>query len=116
MKPAGDPETAVVVMTALPDPAAADRVAETLIEERLAACVTRIPGVRSTYRWKGSTEHTEEVLVLIKTRAVLAPVLCERLVAVHPYEVPEVLVLPAGGGYGAYMDWIVETTRSGEGE
>lgn len=82
-------ETAVGLVTAPED--AAPRMAKALEEERLAACVNLVPGVRSVYRWKGRTEEATECLLVIKTRAERWQDLEARLRALHPYTVPEIL-------------------------
>ena len=86
----------------------ADRIAQALVGERLAACVNVVPGVVSTYRWKGEVEREDELLLLIKTRAERVEELGARLRALHPYELAEMVVLPIAGGYPPYLDWIAE--------
>jgi periplasmic divalent cation tolerance protein len=100
-----EPEVRVVLVTA-PDAEAGGRIARALVEERLAACVNALPGVRSTYRWKGALHEDDEVLLVIKTRADRLAALAERVRALHPYELPEVLALPAAGGSAAYLAWV----------
>ena len=95
----------VVLMTA-PDAACAERLARALVEERLAACVNVVPGVRSFYRWQGAVEDAAELLLVAKTRADRAEALAARVKELHPYELPEVLTLPAAGGSAAYLDWV----------
>jgi periplasmic divalent cation tolerance protein len=107
----------VVVLSTAPDPETADRLARALVEARLAACVTRVPGVVSLFRWQGELEQTEEVLLLLKTHAARAPALTRMLSELHPYEVPEILVLPVAAGLGAYLDWVREATEvAGDGQ
>jgi periplasmic divalent cation tolerance protein len=84
----------------------AERIAAALVDERLAACVNVVPGLASTYRWKNAVQRDEELLLLIKTRAEHVEDLGARLRALHPYEVPELIVLPIAGGHGPYLDWI----------
>ena len=91
---------------------AADRLADALVGERLAACVTLLPGAQSVYRWEGRVERAEEVQLLVKTTRARFPALRERLVELHPYEVPELLALEAVDGLPAYLDWI--TREAGE--
>lgn len=85
---------------------AADRLADALVGERLAACVTLLPGVQSVYRWEGRVERAEEVQLLVKTTRARFPALRERLVELHPYDVPELLALEAVDGLPAYLDWV----------
>jgi periplasmic divalent cation tolerance protein len=101
--------TALLCLTTCPDFDTAQRIADALVEERLAACVNFLPGVHSTYRWKGKVEHAGEVLLLIKTTRVRLPAVQERIVALHPYELPEVLSVEAGG-LPAYLQWIAQET------
>ena len=85
---------------------AADRLADALVGERLAACVTLLPGAQSVYRWEGRVERAEEVQLLVKTTRARFPALRERLVELHPYDVPELLALEAVDGLPAYLDWV----------
>jgi periplasmic divalent cation tolerance protein len=98
----------VVVLTALGAPRDAERIARALVEERLAACVNVVPGVVSVYRWKGNVEQESELLLVIKTMAAQLDALKVRLVELHPYELPEVVVIAIGGGHGAYLEWIAQ--------
>ncbi|HEX7731362.1 MAG TPA: divalent-cation tolerance protein CutA [Rhodanobacter sp.] len=89
-----------------PDAACAQRLAETLVDERLAACVNRVPGVLSTYRWQGEVHAGAEELLLIKTTAARFEALKARLLELHPYELPELVALPVERGHAAYLDWV----------
>ena len=100
-----------LVLSTCPDAQTADSLATALVDERLAACVSVLPGVRSTYRWQGAVERSEEVLLLIKTTADRQDELVERLKTLHPYELPEALAVEAVGGLAAYLDWVAEQTR-----
>jgi periplasmic divalent cation tolerance protein len=104
-------ETSVVLVTA-PDRAVAERVVTALVEERLAACGNIVDGVTSIYRWHGALERADEVLIVLKTLRGLVPRLTERVVTLHPYDVPEVLALPVSAGLGAYMDWIAANANA----
>ncbi|MEI2456710.1 divalent-cation tolerance protein CutA [Lysobacter firmicutimachus] len=104
------PTPPVLVLSTCPDQASADAIAQTLVEERLAACVTRLPGARSTYRWQGEIEQADEVQLLIKTRVAVYPALIERLIELHPYELPEVLVVEPRDHYRPYGLWVNEQT------
>ncbi len=95
-----------VVLITAPDPETGRRLARALVEERLAACVNLVPGLRSIYRWEGAVEEEEESLLVVKTRADRLAMLTERVQALHPYDVPEVLALAVGGGSPAYLDWV----------
>lgn len=96
----------VVVLVACPDEEAAATIAGRLVEERLAACVHVTAEGSSIYRWKGSVEKTRERLLVIKARADRLDELASRIVALHPYEVPEVLALPVVSGLAPYLDWV----------
>ena len=101
------PEAQVrVVLLTAPDAASAERLARALVEERLAACVNAVPGVRSFYRWEGRIEDASEILLVVKTRADRTTALAARVRELHPYALPEVLELAAAGGSAEYLDWV----------
>ncbi|MGN7919526.1 MULTISPECIES: divalent-cation tolerance protein CutA [Lysobacter] len=100
-----------LVLSTCPDEATADAIALALVEERLAACVSRWPGVRSTYRWQGRIEHATEVQLLIKTTPALASAVLKRIAELHPYELPEALVVEVRDGLDPYLHWVAEQTR-----
>lgn len=91
----------------------ARRIARRLIEHRLAACVNVVPGAVSIYRWKGAVEEAAECLLIIKSSRALFEDLRTELEAVHSYEVPEVLALPAAAGAERYLNWIDSELRPG---
>ncbi|HEX9100984.1 MAG TPA: divalent-cation tolerance protein CutA [Polyangia bacterium] len=97
---------ALVVLVTVPDGATADKLAEALVGERLAACVNVLGGVRSVYRWKGAVERAEELLCVCKTTRAAFPRLHARVVELHPYELPEVIALPVEAGHAPYLEWI----------
>jgi periplasmic divalent cation tolerance protein len=98
-------------MTALGAPSDAERIARALVEERLAACVNVVPGVLSIYRWKGNVEQEAELILVIKTLGEKVEALNARLVELHPYELPEVVVIPIAGGHAPYLAWLEEQVR-----
>ncbi|AXK72664.1 divalent-cation tolerance protein CutA [Lysobacter sp. TY2-98] len=102
---------AAVLHCTCPDVATAERIATALVEERLAACVQQLPGLRSTYRWEERVETAEEVLLLIKTADDRIPAAIARVQAMHPYDVPELLVLEVRDGAPAYLDWVHAQSR-----
>jgi periplasmic divalent cation tolerance protein len=102
--------SAILVLCTCPDAAAADRIATALVDERLAACVNRLAAVVSTYRWQGAVCRDEEILLLIKTTSERFDALRERIVALHPYELPEVIAVDIARGQPAYLDWIARET------
>jgi len=97
------------VLTNLPDRAAAERIANLVIEKRLAACVN-ILACRSVYRWKGEIQNDEEHPMLIKTTAERYPALEQALRAAHPYELPEIIAVPIERGLPAYLEWVTAET------
>ncbi|MFD0740056.1 divalent-cation tolerance protein CutA [Lysobacter koreensis] len=101
----------LLVQCSVPDADTADAVAQALVGERLAACVQRLPGVQSTYRWQGRVERNDEVVLLIKTTTQRLAALIARVQALHPYELPEVIAVEASGGFAPYLDWVDEQTR-----
>ena len=103
-------DAVMIVLTTVPDAACADRIARTLVDERLAACVTVLGAARSTYRWQDAVESADELPLLIKTTEARWPALRERLRALHPYEVPEMLAGRAEDGWPAYLDWVRAST------
>jgi len=101
----------LLVLTNLPDRAAAERLADALIGGRFAACVNVLAPCQSVYRWKGAVQHDEEHPVLIKTTDERYPALEQAIRAHHPYELPEIVAVPIERGLPAYLDWIVAETR-----
>ncbi len=100
------PSPVRVAISTAPDTDTGARIAQALVEERLAACVSLVPGVRSIYRWQGAIEDDQEVLLVIKTHVERFAALAERLCALHPYEVPELLALPVDAGLAPYLQWV----------
>jgi periplasmic divalent cation tolerance protein len=98
--------SSLLVLTNLPDRAAAERIAELLIARQLAACVNILAPCRSVYRWKGEVQHDEEHPVLIKTTAERYAALEEALRDAHPYELPEIIAVPIERGLPAYLAWV----------
>ena len=101
----------LVFMTA-PDAAIAGQIAGQLVSEELVACGNILPEVRSIYRWEGVVCDDPEVLVLFKPLASKVPLVSERILALHPYDCPEVVSVPVDGGSQAYLDWVAGTVRS----
>jgi len=105
---APSPGAVQVTLVTAPDAETAARLARVLVEERLAACVNLVPGVRSIYRFEGRVHDEPEVLMVVKARAERAAALEARVRALHPYDVPEVLHLSAAGGSAAYLAWVLK--------
>lgn len=95
-----------VVLVTCPHADAAAELARALVEEGLAACGNILPGLRSIYRWEGRVVDEPEVLLLLKTTAGRFEALRERVVALHPYQVPEVLSLAVEAGHAPYLAWV----------
>jgi len=97
---------ALICLCACPDASVAARIAETLVSDQLAACVNQLAPMRSVYRWQGRVEQASETLLLIKTTSACFPALRQRIVAMHPYELSEVVAVEITTGLPAYLDWI----------
>jgi periplasmic divalent cation tolerance protein len=104
-----------VVMTTVGSDEQAGRIAETLVQEGLAACVNIIRRIRSIYRWKGELWDDEEFLLIIKTRAELFDAVRETIRRIHSYELPEVICFPVGQADPRVEEWILAATRPPEG-
>ena len=100
----------LIVLCTCPDLATAERIAETVVGERLAACVNIAPGLTSIYRWEGQIQRDAELLLLIKTRQEVYPLLEARIRQLHPYQIPEIIALPIQTGAAAYLDWIARNS------
>jgi periplasmic divalent cation tolerance protein len=101
-----------LVLTNLPERAAAERLAELLVEKQLAACVNILAPCRSVYRWQGAVRHDEEHPMLIKTTAERYPALEQALRSGHPYELPEIIAVPIERGLPAYLQWVAAETKT----
>jgi periplasmic divalent cation tolerance protein len=104
--PTGD-EVLVVLATVPADHS--ESLARTVVEEGLCACVNVVPAVRSFFRWQGKVDTADEHLLVIKTTSAAYELLQDRLVTLHPYDVPEVIALPVAAGLPAYLSWVVES-------
>lgn len=104
------PETVLLCYCTCPDADSAQRIAEALVAERLAACVNRLPGIASTYRWQGEVTTDSEQLLLIKTTDARFEALRTRLLALHPYDLPELIAVPIEHAHAAYLEWVREAT------
>ena len=102
----------LLCLTNCPDEPSARRIADALVEEGLAACVNRLPGIESTYRWKGAVCREPEQILLIKTVRGRFEALKERLLALHPYELPELIAVELAAGHAGYLDWVVQSCEA----
>lgn len=102
----------VLALTTVPSPELGETIARALVEERLAACVNVLPAMTSTYRWKGMVERDVEYQLIIKTTSAQIAAIEARIRPLHPYELPELLVLAAAGGSAAYVAWVGESVRA----
>ena len=100
-----------LVLTTTANPEEAERLGRALVEERLAACATLIPGVQSIYHWQGAVESATETMLLIKTGEEQLARLEARLHELHSYQTPEFLVLEVGAGSHSYLDWLLSSLR-----
>jgi len=96
----------LLIYCTCPDRAMAERIAEALVADRLAACVNIVPGITSVYRWQGEVQHDSELLLLIKTRDECYPALEARIRELHSYEVPEIIAVPLQRGSESYLAWL----------
>jgi len=109
-------ERVIVALSSCPDEATARRLAEAFVSERLATCVNRVTGMASTYIWDGALRDDPEILLIIKTTAARLNALEARLQALHPYELPELLVLPVQGGNERYLEWVRTGGQHSDGQ
>jgi len=99
-----------VIYSTIDDIQDARRIATTLIEEQLVACVNIIPDVESIYKWKGKIENADEIVMIAKTTDQNVKKTIERLKDLHPYDVPDIIVIPIVGGLKDYLDYINNET------
>lgn len=101
----------LLVLTNLPDRAAAERLADLVVAKNLAACVNILAPCRSVYRWKGEVQHDDEHPLLIKTTTERYGALEQTLRDGHPYELPEIIAVPIERGLPAYLEWVATETK-----
>lgn len=100
-----------IVLCTCPDSVTAERLSREIVEGRLAACVNIIPGIQSVFRWEGKVQSESETLLVIKTVRGRYAELEASLQAAHPYDVPEILLIPVGAGLPAYLEWVSNETE-----
>lgn len=104
----------IVVLSTCASPEEADRLARSLVEQRLAACVNVVPGISSHYWWKGRIETAQEWLLLIKSSRESFDQLRSAVEQAHSYEIPEVIALPVVDGAQNYLNWIDVNLAAGQ--
>jgi periplasmic divalent cation tolerance protein len=102
----------LLVLSTCPGSITAKKIANELVADQLAACVQVIPGVQSFFRWVGKVDNKEEHLLLIKTTSERYQAVQDRIQAMHPYELPEIVAVPVSGGLPGYLAWIKSCTES----
>ncbi len=102
--------TAMIVLTNAPDRATAQKIAQALVEQKLAACVNILAECTSVYRWRGSVETATEVPLVIKTRAAIYAQVEAAIKRLHPYELPEIVAVSMARGSSEFLDWINAAT------
>lgn len=108
----GEAEVVVVLVTG-PDVDSLRELGRRVVEERISACVNVLGGVDSIYRWEGRIEEATEALAVLKTTRERAGELQRRVIALHPYDEPEFLVLPVRGGAASYLAWVAASVSPG---
>ncbi len=101
----------VVVYITVSSESEGAKIARSLVEEKLAACVNIVPNVKSFYQWEGQLQEDKELLLIIKSRGKKMSGLIHRVNELHSYDVPEVICLPISNGSPDYLDWIKEETK-----
>ena len=102
----------LLVLTTAPDLLLAKRIAHVLIEEGLAACINLGATVLSVYPWEGEVQAANEIPLTIKTTRLQCERLIKRIAELHPYDIPEAIVIPVIGGYTPYLEWVADATKS----
>jgi periplasmic divalent cation tolerance protein len=102
--------SACIAFCTCPDDEVAERIATAVVEERLAACVNRVAGIVSTYRWQGRIHRDSEQLLIIKTTRQRFEALRARIASLHPYDLPEVIAVDVVAGFDRYLAWIEAQT------
>lgn len=100
------PEPVMVVLVTVPDANTGEELARAMVEARLAACANILPGLTSIYRWEGEIRQDSESLIIFKTTEATLPLLKEKVLEFHPYEVPEFLALSVADGHRPYLHWV----------
>jgi periplasmic divalent cation tolerance protein len=105
-------EQVILVLCNVPDEQVAESMAQALVSKKLAACVNVLPAVRSFYQWQGQDESSTENTLLMKTAKACYAALQAEVVRLHPYETPEIIAVPIVEGLPAYLQWVIQETKS----
>lgn len=95
-----------IALCTCPDQESSEKIANALVEKKLAACVNLLPGITSVYQWQGNLEKSQEYLLIIKSKSKLFDNLEKAILALHPYELPEIISIPLQKGFSNYLSWI----------
>jgi periplasmic divalent cation tolerance protein len=106
-----DPDAVRVVLVTVPSLEEGRKLTRAMVEGHVAACGNVVPGLVSIYRWEGAVQEDEEALVVFKTTQGRLSALRERVLELHPYEVPEILALDVADGHMPYLEWVIRETR-----
>lgn len=100
------PDRYCVILCTCPDRTSAELIANTLVTNKLAACVNIVPGITSIYQWQGNLEKSQELLLIVKSRSELFSSVENAILTHHPYELPEIISIPLQNGFPNYLSWI----------
>lgn len=101
-----NPDRYCVILCTCPDQTSAELIANTLVKNKLAACVNIVPGLTSIYQWQGNLEKSQELLLIIKSRSEVFSSVENAILTHHPYELPEIISIPLKNGFSNYLSWI----------
>ena len=104
-------ENHLVILCTVPDRESGEKIAQSLVENRLAACVNLVPGLVSIYRWEGAVKKDSEVLMVIKTDGARFEAVRAAITKLHSYDVPEIIALPITAGDPNYLNWLIESSK-----